>query len=123
MSSEDAVRRHLLRKLRSYDPDAAERLSDDFNAEDLKQRLRSTNYWATGWRKWIWIITIAVSLFMMVSPVASEEIGAELVMSGVAILMGVVAVANRWRQKRAIYETLAVLADPGYEPEGQLLGF
>jgi hypothetical protein len=120
MSSEDAVREHLLRKLQRYDPEAADRLSEGLDAEYLKDRLRATAYWATGWRKGIWIVALAVGLFLMAAPVASEDVEAGAALGAMTYVMGIVRMANRWHRKRALYETLAILSDPEYEPEGPL---
>jgi len=118
MIPEDAVRRHLLTKLEQYDPEAAEHLSGDFDAAYLKRRLQDTTYWATGWRKWIWIVAITVGLTMLISPIVTEDIGATATLGGVGFIMSISGLATRWQRKRALYETLAILADPAYEPDG-----
>jgi len=118
MTPEDAVREHLLRKLQRYDPEAADRLSEGLDAEYLKRRLQATGGWTTGWRKWIWIVAFAVGLFLMAAPVVSEEIGAGATLGAMAYFTGIMGMANRWHRKRALYETLAILADPAYEPDG-----
>lgn len=120
MIPEDAVREHLLRKLQRYDPEAADRLSEGLDAEYLKRRLRATVYWATGWRKGIRIVAITAGLALMIAPVASETIGTGAALSGTALLLGLIAVGTQWHRKRALYETLAILSDPEYEPEGAL---
>jgi hypothetical protein len=117
MTPEDAVRRHLLTKLEQYDPEAAEHLSGDFDAAYLKRRLQDTTYWATGWRKWIWIVALTVGLTMLVSPIVTEDIGASAALGGVGFVMSITGAATRWQRKRALYETLTILADPAYEPE------
>ena len=117
MSPEEAVRRHLLTKLRQYDPEAAEHLSGGLDASYLKDRLRATAYWTTGWRKWIWIVAFAVGLFLMAAPVVSEEVEASAALGALTYFLGIMEMANRWRRKRALYETLAILAEPAYEPE------
>lgn len=120
MAPEDAVREHLLRKLQRYDPEAADRLSEGLDAEYLRRRLRATAYWATGWRKGIWIVAFAVGLFLIAAPVVSEEVEASATLGAMAYFMGIMGMANRWHRKRALYETLAILSDPEYEPEGTL---
>jgi hypothetical protein len=116
MTPEDAVRERLLRKLRGHDPEAANRLSDDLDADYLKHRLAETNRWATGWWKWVWIVAIAGGLAMLVAPLASDGPGVGVALGGTGMLMGLVTVVTQWRRKRELYEMLAVLADPTYEP-------
>lgn len=116
MTPKDAVRRHLLAKLRHYDSEAAEHLSGGLDAAYLKDRLRATARWTTGWRKWIWIVAFAVGMFLMAASVASEDVEASAALGVMIYFMGIMEMANRWRRKRALYETLTILADPTYEP-------
>ena len=116
MTPKDAVRRHLLTKLRHYDSEAAEHLSGGLDAAYLKDRLRATGGWVTGWRKWIWIVAFAVGMFLMAASVASEDVEASAALGVMIYFMGIMEMANRWRRKRALYETLTILADPTYEP-------
>ncbi len=117
MSAADAARTHLLDKLRRHDPDVAKQLSDNLDASLLKRRLGELRRWATGWRKWIWIIAIAVGLGFLAAPVATERIGEGGALGGMGWLMGITAMGIQWRRKCEIYELLTILADPEFEAE------
>ena len=117
MTSEEAVRQHLLDRLRSCDEeDGAEYLAEELDASFLKQKVRDLNRWAAGWKKWIWAVALAFCFVIMLVPVATD-LGESITFGGVAILVALLAIIHQWQRKKAIYEILTVMADPEYEPE------
>ena len=117
MTSEEAVRQHLLDRLRSCDEeDDAEYLAEELDASFLKQKVRDLDRWATGWKKWIWVVALAFCFVIMLVPVATD-LGESITFGGVAILVALLAIIHQWQRKKAIYEILTVMADPEYEPE------
>ena len=117
MTSEEAVRQHLLDRLRSCDEeDGAEYLAEELDASFLKQKVRDLNRWAAGWKKWIWAVALAFCFVIMLVPVATD-LGESITFGGVGMLVGLLAIIHQWQRKKAIYEILTVMADPEYEPE------
>ena len=117
MTSEEAVRQHLLDRLRSCDEeDDAEYLAEELNASFLKQKVHDLNRWAAGWKKWIWAVALAFCFVIMLVPVATD-LGESITFGGVAMLVGLLTIIHHWQRKKAIYEILTVMADPEYEPE------
>ena len=107
----------LLDRLRSCDEeDDAEYLAEELDASFLKQKVRDLNRWATGWKKWIWVVALAFCFVIMLVPVATD-LGESITFGGVAILVALLAIIHQWQRKKAIYEILTVMADPEYEPE------
>lgn len=116
MTPENAVRRHLLDRLRRLDEDDAEHLAEELDASFLKQRVRKFHWWMTGVRKWMLFGYFAVMFLMALAPVASD-LGASFTLIGFGSIIAVMGSLFSWQRKKVIYEILAVMADPEYEPE------
>jgi len=114
MTSEEAVRQHLIGRLQRYDQEGAERLADGLDQAFLERRLSELNSWKEGWKKWIWILAFTVGIAMLVAPIASEA-GVGVALGGTGYFLGLIAVINQWGRKKAIYEILAVMVDPERE--------
>jgi len=114
MTSEEAVRRHLIDRLQHYDQEGAERLAGGLDQAFLERRLDELNSWKDGWKKWIWIVAFTLGIAMLCAPLASE-VGVGVSLGGAGYFFGLIAVINQWRRKKTIYEILAVLADPRQE--------
>lgn len=114
MTSEEAVRQHLIDRLQNYDQEGAERLDGSLDKAFLERRLGELNSWKDGWKKWIWIVAFTLGLAMLYAPVASE-VGVGVVLGGAGYFFGLIAIINQWRRKKTIYEILAVMADPERE--------
>jgi len=63
-------------------------------------------------------VAVTVGLTMLIVPLAAEALDASVTLGGMAIFLGLTAVTTQWRRKRALYETLTILADPAHEPDG-----
>ena len=114
MTSEEAVRQHLIDRLQNYDQEGAEQLDGGLDKAFLERRLGELNSWKDGWKKWIWIVAFTLGLAMLYAPVASE-VGVGVVLGGAGYFFGLIAIINQWRRKKTIYEILAVMADPERE--------
>lgn len=53
MTSEEAVRQHLIDRLQNYDQEGAEWLDGGLDKAFLERRLGELNSWKDGWKKWI----------------------------------------------------------------------
>ncbi len=114
MTSEEAVRQHLINRLQHYDQEGAEQLAGDLDQAFLERRLDELNSWKDGWKKWIWIVAFTLGVAMLCAPLASE-VGVGVGLGGAGYFFGLIAVINQWRRKKTIYEILAVMADPERE--------
>ena len=114
MTSEEAVRQHLIDRLQHYDQEGAERLTGGLDPAFLKRRLKELESWKEGWKKWIWIFAITLGIAMLCAPFASE-VGVGAALGGAGYFFGLIAIINQWRRKKTIYEILAVMADPRQE--------
>lgn len=114
MSSNDAVRQYLLDQLRRYEEEDAEYLAEELDASLLKQRLSRFNRW--GWTQLSFAVIFVSALVMMVVPIFSAT-GDSVSLGGAAFLFALLVLVNRWERKKMIYEILALLADPEYQPE------
>jgi hypothetical protein len=72
MTSEEAVRQHLIDRLQNHDQEGAERLDGGLDKAFLERRLGGLDSWKDGWKKWIWIVAFTLGLAMLSVPVASE---------------------------------------------------
>ena len=91
MTSEEAVRQHLIDRLQNYDQEGAERLDGGLDKAFLERRLGELNSWKDGWKKWIWIVAFTPGLAMLGAPVASE-VGVGVVLGGAGYFFGLIAI-------------------------------
>jgi len=111
MTSEEAVRQHLINRLQHYDREGAKRLAGGLDKAFLERRLDELNSWKDGWKKWIWIVAFTLGIAMLLAPLASE-VGVGVALGGAGYFFGLIAIINQWRRKKTIYEILAVMANP-----------
>jgi uncharacterized membrane protein len=117
MNSESAVRQHLLDRLRRHNEDDAEHLEEELDASFLKQRVRENNWWATGWRRWVLVGWLTAMFIMALAPIFASGLGASFTVIGFGNVIAVLSMVYPWQQKKVVYEILAVMADPEYEPK------
>jgi uncharacterized membrane protein YjjP (DUF1212 family) len=111
MSTEEAVRSHLLNRLESCDPNVASRLSENLDADLVERRMEELNQWQSGWKKWLLILAFVACLATLIAPLASN-VGASMSIGGFAGFAALLSGIHRWREKKSIYELLFIVAQP-----------